>query len=113
MARFIVDANLPFHFSLWNNPNFVHVFQIDDSWSDKQIWEYARENNLTIITKDSDFSLMALTKGIPPKIIHVRFGNLKMRDFHEKISKYWPDIELLLNKNSIINIYSDRIEAIK
>ncbi len=40
---------------------------IDDEWSDEQIWNYAGENNLTIISKDSDFSNRILLEQPPPK----------------------------------------------
>jgi len=113
MARFLVDANLPYYFGLWNNPDFIHVNDINDSWSDERIWQYALENNLIIITKDADFSLKVLYKGAPPKVIHIKFGNLKLKDFHTLISRIWPDIELLLIENSLINVYKDRIESIK
>ena len=113
MPRFIIDANLPFRFSVWNTVDFLHVIQIYDSFSDEQLWEYARKNNLTIVTKDADFSLKALIKGTPPKVVHIRFGNLKMKDFHDKFSRFWPEIEMLLQNNSIINIYNDHIETVK
>jgi predicted nuclease of predicted toxin-antitoxin system len=28
---------------------------LGNKWEDEEIWNYARENNLTIISKDSDF----------------------------------------------------------
>jgi predicted nuclease of predicted toxin-antitoxin system len=55
MPRFLVDFNLPYYFSLWNDDDYIHQADIDDTWTDKQIWKYARENNLIIITKDTDF----------------------------------------------------------
>ncbi len=113
MARFLVDANLPYYFGLWNNSDFIHVNDINDSWSDERIWQYALENNLIIITKDADFSIKVLYKGAPPKVIHIKFGNLRIKDFHTLILRIWPEIELLLLDNSLINVYKDRIESIK
>lgn len=56
MAKYLVDANLPYHFSLWKGEDFTHVFDIDPRMSDKDIWAYAEVNILVIISKDSDFS---------------------------------------------------------
>jgi predicted nuclease of predicted toxin-antitoxin system len=113
MPKYLIDANLPCYFSLWNNSDFVFVKDIDDSWSDEQIWNYAKQNELIIVTKDADFSLKVLTKGAPPKVIHLKFGNLTMRDFHGVISKMWQFIEKNINENNLVNVYHDRIESIK
>lgn len=53
MATFLIDANLPYYFSLWHSDDYIHQNDIDDTWTDKQIWDYAQEHNLTIITKDT------------------------------------------------------------
>jgi len=113
MAKYLIDANLPYYFGLWNNPTFIHLRDIDDSWSDDQIWNYAKFNDLIIITKDADFSIKVLNKGIPPKVIHLKFGNLKMKDFHGIITRNWADIEKAIEESSLINVYSDRIECLK
>ena len=86
MSKFLIDANLPHYFSLWNNPDFIHLKDINDEWTDEQVWVYAKENNLTIITKDSDFSNKIKLKNSPPKVIHMRFGNMKMYPFFDSIT---------------------------
>lgn len=48
----------------------------------------------------------------PPKVIHIRFGNLKMKNFHERISKVWQEVVNLNRPHKLINIFLDRIEAI-
>jgi predicted nuclease of predicted toxin-antitoxin system len=68
---------------------------------------------LIIITKDADFSLKALYKGVPPKVIHLKFGNLKIQDFHVFIANHWEIIEMCIAENSLINVYIDKIESIK
>ncbi|MCU0444791.1 MAG: DUF5615 family PIN-like protein [Microscillaceae bacterium] len=112
MPKFLIDVNLPYYFSLWNNNDFVHQKDISDEWTDEQIWEYAKTNNLIIITKDSDFSNKILLREPPPKVIHIRFGNLKMKPFFDHISKYWLDIELLSSHHKLVNVFLDRIEGI-
>lgn len=43
--------------------------------NDFVVWLYARDHNMTIITRDSDFFDLGLVKGFPPKIIWIRSGN--------------------------------------
>ena len=81
MAKFLIDVNLPYYFSLWNNINYVHQKDLDDEWTDEQIWKYSLENVLTIITKDSDFSNKILLHNPPPKVIHIRFGKYEDERF--------------------------------
>lgn len=113
MAKYLIDANLPYYFSLWNTPDFIHQRDLDDTWTDEQIWQYAKDNNLTIITKDGDFSLKAIYKGAPPKVVHLRFGNLKMNAFHTIIAAYWNNIELYLMEYNLVSVYTDRVECVK
>ena len=80
MPKFLIDVNLPYHFSLWKGEDYIHQKDIDDEWTDTQIWNYARENDLTIISKDSDFSTRVIFHVPPPRVIHIRLGNLKMRE---------------------------------
>lgn len=56
MPRFLIDVNLPYYFSLWNNPDYIHQIDINDSWTDTQIWDYAKDKGLTIISKDAGFT---------------------------------------------------------
>jgi len=86
---------------------------IDPKAKDKQIWEYAKQYNLTIITKDSDFSNRILVSLPPPKIIHIKFGNLKMNEFHSLISNNWLEILELSKINKFVNVYKDSLEGIE
>lgn len=75
MAQFLIDANLPRRFALWNGPEFELVANYDEAWPDGQVWEYARCHNLTIVTKDADFSDRIMMTEPPPRVIHLRIGN--------------------------------------
>ncbi len=44
--------------------------------SDLAIFDYARKNNFVIVTFDSDYVDLNLVRGIPPKIIWLKTGNL-------------------------------------
>jgi predicted nuclease of predicted toxin-antitoxin system len=42
---------------------------------DDQVWRYALDHGLAIVTKDSDFSERSVLDGCPPKVIWLRIGN--------------------------------------
>ena len=43
--------------------------------NDLVVWNFALENDFTIVTQDSDFYDLALLHGTPPKIVWIRSGN--------------------------------------
>ena len=102
----------PYYFGLWNSEEFVHVKDFNDEWTDEQIWEDAKKEKLTIITKDSDFSSKIIMAKPPPKVIHLRIGNLKMKDLHSFLNDNWPEIVELLSSCKLINVYRNKIEGI-
>lgn len=53
--RFLIDVNLPKHFAFFNSQEFGFVVDINGAWSDKDIWHYAKQKQLVIVTKDTDF----------------------------------------------------------
>lgn len=113
MLRYLIDANLPRWFSQWNSPDYVHQHDIDPSRHDALIWDYAREHGLTIITKDSDFSSRILLSEPPPKVVHVRLGNMDMRSFHEAIAKCWADVLAMNETHKLVIVHADRIEGVR
>ena len=113
MAKFLIDANLPYYFSLWHHEDFSHLKDLSDTWSDHEVWEYAKKNNLTIITKDADFSNRIIVSDPPPRIIHLRMGNLKMANFHEFLERNWTRIKELNQTHKLVNVFIDRIEGIQ
>ncbi len=112
MPEFIVDANLPFRILKWQNNLFEYVVNIDPLWKDEEIWNYAKANNLIIITKDKDFRLKQIIHGSPPKVIHIKFGNLKLKEFEKVINQCWNQVEKSIKNHMLINIYQATIEAI-
>lgn len=112
MAKYLIDVNLPRYFSLWLGPDYEFVMDIDDKLQDSQIWQYAKAAHLTIVTKDTDFSELILLNEPPPKVIHIKIGNMKMREFHQKISKIWNEIIKFSDQYKLVSVYNDRIECI-
>jgi predicted nuclease of predicted toxin-antitoxin system len=112
MPRFLIDANLPYRFAVWRGEAFVHVFDLGESWSDLEIWRYAQENDLAIVTKDADFSDWVMLSEPPPKVIHLRIGNMRMRDFHQLIQKIWPEVSHRIESHKLIIVYANKIECV-
>ena len=112
MRKYLIDVNLPYHCSLWNSPEFIHQKDLDDEWLDSQIWDYARANQLAIVTRDADFSIRISTTQPPPRVIHFRLGNVKASELFEILYKNWPNISELSNEYKLVTVYPDRIEVL-
>lgn len=57
-------------------PGSSHVaFHGLDDEEDTVIWEFARDQGYTIVSKDSDFTDISTLRGTPPKLIWLRVGN--------------------------------------
>jgi predicted nuclease of predicted toxin-antitoxin system len=62
-------------------PGSAHVQRCGlGSTDDAAIWEYAKSNGFTIVSKDSDFEERSILSGSPPKLIRVRAGNCTRED---------------------------------
>ena len=44
--------------------------------SDLSVWKFAKKNQFSIVTFDSDYSDLAAYYGHPPKVIWLRTGNM-------------------------------------
>ena len=113
MPRYLVHVNLPRFFSQWNRDDFVHQHDLDPILHDAKIWDYAKHHDLTIITKDSDFSSRILLSDPPPKVIHVRLGNMDMRSFHEAIARCWQDVLAMNETHKLVIVHTDRVEGVR
>lgn len=114
MSKYLIDVNLPDHFGLWHSEEYIFAKDVDPMWLDRDIWQYAIQKQLTIVTKDRDFYDRILVLSTPPpKVIHIRFGNLRMRDFYQIMHTAWPEACRLSNTHKLVLIYRDRLEAIE
>jgi len=55
---------------------------------DVDIWNYAKEKEFVIVTKDSDFQQRSIIFGFPPKIVYLRIGNCPAEKIEDIIRKY-------------------------
>lgn len=57
-------------------PGSVHVRDVGLlGASDGRIWEHARVNGFTIVSKDDDFRQRSFLEGAPPKVVWLQVGN--------------------------------------
>lgn len=112
MNGFLFDQNLPARLTFVPSLSLIHATALGQSPSDSQIWLYAKTHDLVIVTKDADFSGRIILTQPPPRVVHLRFGNLRRADFHSRLAAVWPQILRLLPEHKLINVYTDRIEAV-
>jgi predicted nuclease of predicted toxin-antitoxin system len=69
-------------------PRSTHVRDVGlKSSDDLLVWEYAKENDLMIVSKDADMHDRSLIFGYPPKVIWVRLGNCSTRQVEELLRR--------------------------
>ncbi len=76
-------------------PNSLHVRDIEmQSTIDPIVWDYAKDNDLTIVSKDSDMHDLSLVFGNPPKVIWLRLGNCSTSQVENLLRRDFDAIEL-------------------
>lgn len=113
MNGFLFDEHLPAHLQFTPSWPIIPVGVLGVSPTDTQIWQYAQQHHLVIVTKDADFSDRFMVDASPPNIVHLRFGNMRKRVFHAFLARVWPQIEALLVDHRYIRVYRDRMEALR
>jgi predicted nuclease of predicted toxin-antitoxin system len=108
----LLDENLPHQVAFSTALPVTHARDLGESVSDSALWKYATRHELALVSKDADFSHRIMLQSPPPWVVHLRFGNLRARDFHALLARLWPEIEALLPAHKLINVYVNRIEAI-
>jgi predicted nuclease of predicted toxin-antitoxin system len=79
-------------------PSSTHVRNVAlESAADPVVWEYAIDNDLTVVSKDADMHDRSLLLGFPPKIIWVRLGNCRTSDVEFLIRREIGTIREFLN----------------
>lgn len=96
MSRFIVDAQLPPALARWittQGHDAEHVVDFgQDGTTDQEIWQRAMTLGAIIISKDEDFSLLALGNPMGPQVIWIRTGNTRRNALIEWFSQLFPSI---------------------
>lgn len=112
MKGFLLDENLPLRLTFSPRLPVVAFSQVGRNPSDSQIWDFAQQHELVIVSKDADFSDRIMMQSPPPWVVHLRFGNLRRKEFHALLARVWPQVEALLKSHKLVNVYADRLEGI-
>lgn len=62
---------------------FHNLLQVPD----RKVWDFAKKENFTIVSNDSDFNDFSLIWGFPPKIIWLQTGNTSTKHIVEILNK--------------------------
>jgi predicted nuclease of predicted toxin-antitoxin system len=112
MKGFRFDENLPSRLTFRPALPVIPSSALGDSVTDTQVWEVATRDDLCIVTKDGDFSGRMILHTPPPWVVHLRFGNLRRREFHASLARVWPQVEALLKTHKLVNVYANRVEGV-
>lgn len=63
--------------------------------TDRNVWQYARDHDFVLVSKDSDFNDLAFIHGPPPKVIWLRVGNASTDDIEALLAAATDDITAL------------------
>lgn len=113
MKGFLFDQNLPTRLTFAPVLPVTAAASLGHNPSDTALWAYAQAHRLAIVSKDADFSGRIILSSPPPWVVHLRFGNLRRREFHDLLARVWPQVEELLATHKLVNVYRDRVEAIR
>ena len=83
-------------------PESVHVQSVGlDCADDTAVWDFARLQNLVIVTKDADFQERSLIAGAPPKVIWIRRGNCLTSDIEAILRRHSDEALQLLQGGEV------------
>jgi predicted nuclease of predicted toxin-antitoxin system len=77
--KLLLDENLSRRIVPFLQTNFPGSSQVAliglESASDSEIWQYAKEHDFVIVSRDSDFQERSLVAGHPPQVIWLKIPN--------------------------------------
>lgn len=63
------------------------------------VWQYARRENFSIVSKDSDFQERSVLRGYPPKVIWLRAANCTTAEIESLLRTAQPIIERFVSED--------------
>ncbi|MDJ0591990.1 MAG: DUF5615 family PIN-like protein [Pleurocapsa sp. MO_226.B13] len=83
-------------------PNSLHVRDVGmKATTDSVVWDYAKDNDFMIVSKDADMHDLSLVFGNPPKVIWLRLGNCSTRQVETLLRRDFEAIKLFYNDENL------------
>ena len=103
--KLLLDENVSFKLCTRLLDTFAevsHVKKINFQHStDREIWNYAKNNDFAIVTHDADFAEMTALYGTPPKVIWLRCGNQPSAVIEQRLRKNATRIKDFLTDDEV------------
>jgi predicted nuclease of predicted toxin-antitoxin system len=77
--------------AVYPGSSHVRIVGLRDA-DDAVVWEFAREHDFIIVSKDSDFHQRSFVFGFPPKVIWIRRGNCPTQDIEKVFAEHQSSI---------------------
>jgi len=68
---------------------------------DPIVWDYAKDNDLMIVSKDADMHDLSLVFGNPPKVIWLRLGNCATSQIENSLRQNFNAIKLFYEDDNL------------
>ena len=83
-------------------PDSLHVRDVGmKATIDPIVWNYAKDNDLMIVSKDADMHDLSLVFGNPPKVIWLRLGNCSTLQIENLLRHNFEAIRLFYEDGSL------------
>jgi predicted nuclease of predicted toxin-antitoxin system len=83
-------------------PDSVHVRDVGmKANEDPTVWDYAKDNDFMIVSKDADMHDLSLVFGNPPKVVWVRLGNCTTTNVENLLRLEFDVVEMFYKDDSV------------
>lgn len=101
---FLIDENLSFRLKreladAFPSCRHVAEFRLLSS-DDELVWERAREEGLTLLSKDNDLEAIVTRKGHPPRLVWIRLGNVSTNEIAKSLIAHAESVRRFINQRA-------------
>ncbi|MEL6351555.1 MAG: DUF5615 family PIN-like protein [Cyanobacteria bacterium J06627_28] len=83
-------------------PNSLHVRDVGmRATGDSIVWDYAKDNNFMLVSKDADMHDLSLVLDNPPKVIWLRLGNCSTSQVEQLLRQNLSAIQLFYKDKNL------------